>query len=117
MSTTVTREPVPQSGQPVPASPSNGSIKETASIKSQQDQGKVLTQEISLVSPLSRRRTSIGATGSTDPDFEVDWDDENDPMNPRNWPMWYKGLTIGFISWSTWVFDSPPMLSSACVSD
>lgn len=46
----------------------------------------------------SRNAASI----NTNPDFEVDWDDDHDPMNPRNWPIWYKGLTIGFISWSTW---------------
>ena len=46
--------------------------------------------------------TSIGTNGTNNPDYEVDWDDENDPMNPRNWPMWYKGFTIFSISWSTW---------------
>lgn len=50
----------------------------------------------------SRAAASIQTTGTNNPDFEVDWDDDNDPMNPRNWPVWYKGLTIFFISWSTW---------------
>lgn len=35
-----------------------------------------------------------------DPSFEVDFEDE-DPQNPRNWPMWYKGLTIFSISYGT----------------
>jgi len=50
----------------------------------------------------SKNAASIRTTGTNNPDFEVDWDDEDDPMNPRNWPVWYKGLTIFFISWSTW---------------
>lgn len=50
----------------------------------------------------SRNAASIRTTGTNNPDFEVDWDDEDDPTNPRNWPVWYKGLTIFFISWSTW---------------
>lgn len=52
---------------------------------------------------LSRNATSVRTTGTNNPDFEVDWDDENDPTNPKNWPTWYKGLAVGFISWSTWV--------------
>ena len=67
-----------------------------------------LTPRISQVSyrerpPLARKPASIGTTGTTDPNYEVDWDDE-DIMNPRNWPLWYKSLTIGFMSWSTWVY-------------
>lgn len=50
----------------------------------------------------SRNAASTNTTGTNNPDFEVDWDDDRDPMNPRNWPIWYKGMTIGFISWSTW---------------
>ena len=50
----------------------------------------------------SNKAASIGTNGTNNPDFEVDWDDEKDPMNPRNWPMWYKGFTIFSISWSTW---------------
>ena len=55
-------------------------------------------------SPLAREPTfsSVHTSGTNNPGFEVDWDDENDSMNPKNWPLWYKGLTIGFISWSTW---------------
>lgn len=50
----------------------------------------------------SKVAASILTTGTNNPHFEVDWDDDNDPMNPRNWPVWYKGITIFFISWSTW---------------
>jgi hypothetical protein len=46
--------------------------------------------------------TSIATNGSRIPSFEVDFE-ENDPDDPRNWPMWYKGLTMGAVSFSTWV--------------
>ena len=67
---------------------------------------KGFTQQVSVVSPrpaLPRRATSIGSTTISDPAFEIDWEDDDDPQNPRNWPTWYKGLAIGFISWGTWV--------------
>ncbi|KAA6411574.1 MAG: MFS multidrug transporter [Lasallia pustulata] len=101
MSAPTTNEPTPQSAHSLSGSPSNGSVADTASTKEQHDKPeRVLTQQISIA---SCRGTSVGTTGPTDPDFEVDWDDDDDPANPRNWPMWYKGVTIGFISWSTWV--------------
>ena len=50
----------------------------------------------------TRNAASFASTGTHNPGFEIDWDDDNDQMNPRNWPVWYKGLTIGFVSWSTW---------------
>lgn len=50
---------------------------------------------------LTRTGTSIGTTGSRLPDFEVDFV-ENDPENPKNWPLWYRGMIIGFMSFSTW---------------
>lgn len=45
---------------------------------------------------------SIGTTGSRPPDFEIDFEPD-DPQNPRNWPLWYRGLTLGSVSFSTWV--------------
>ena len=68
------------------------------------DPEKALTPQLSQAAnrpPLSRIATSIGTTGTTDPNYEVDWE-EDDSENPRNWPLWYKGIVIGFISWSTW---------------
>jgi Major Facilitator Superfamily len=44
---------------------------------------------------------SIVTTGSRLPSFEVDFE-SNDPEDPKNWPMWYRGLTIGAVSYSTW---------------
>jgi hypothetical protein len=49
----------------------------------------------------TRTATSVGTTGSRLPDFEVDFG-PNDPDNPRNWPLWYRGLTIGTVSYATW---------------
>ncbi len=57
---------------------------------------------IALKPTNSKNAASINTTGTNNPDYEVDWEDDDDPMNPRNWPIWYKGMTIGFISWSTW---------------
>lgn len=39
-------------------------------------------------------------TGSRMPDFEVDWE-EGDKLNPKNWPLWYRSMVIGFLSFST----------------
>jgi hypothetical protein len=33
------------------------------------------------------------------------WEGEDDPMNPRNWPLWRKGVVVGIISAIT--FFSP----------
>lgn len=49
----------------------------------------------------NRTTTSILTSGSRPPDFEIDFD-EDDPENPRNWPLWYRSCVIGIISFSTW---------------
>ncbi|KAJ4405433.1 hypothetical protein N0V82_010319 [Gnomoniopsis sp. IMI 355080] len=59
--------------------------------------------------PVSRMRT--GATGATTtstwsrpPDFEVTFDDDKpDPLNPKDWPTWYRMYVIFVVSYSTWV--------------
>ncbi|MCJ1285099.1 hypothetical protein MMC26_004437 [Xylographa opegraphella] len=84
---------------------SSESFKDAVSFPENNEPEKALTPQISSRSerlPLSRHATSIRTTGTTDPDFEVDWE-QDDPENPRNWPIWYKGVVLGFISWSTWV--------------
>jgi hypothetical protein len=66
----------------------------------------LLTPQISRLShtnSLARKTTSIGTTGTSDPNFEVDWIDENDPENPWNWPLPYKAMCISFLSWNTLV--------------
>jgi len=51
---------------------------------------------------ISLHRTRTSATDATthDPAFEVDFT-EQDKKNPRAWPIWYKGLVIGTISFGT----------------
>ena len=44
---------------------------------------------------------SLATTGSRNPSFEVDFAD-NDPDDPKNWPLWYRGLTIFSVSYATW---------------
>ena len=90
--------------------PSDKSIEQAPSVHDQapdiedleKDPALAIAPTASLRPTFSRNATSINTTGTNNPDFEVDWDDGNDQLNPRNWPVWYKGMTIGFISWSTW---------------
>ena len=65
--------------------------------------GRTLTAQVSRASgpDLVQRVTSIGTTGTMDPQFEVDWDGENDPANPTNWSLKYRGMAISFLSWNT----------------
>ena len=44
---------------------------------------------------------TLATTGSRLPSFEVDFA-VGDPEDPRNWPLWYKGVVIGVVSFSTW---------------
>lgn len=44
--------------------------------------------------------TSFATTGSRIPDFEVDFQPD-DPDDPHNWPLWYRGVIIGVVSFST----------------
>ena len=76
------------------------------SLFSHEDPEKALPPRLSRVfeePSRSREASTVGTEGIHQPDFEVDWDGEDDPMNPLNWPLWYKGLTVGFMSWCTWV--------------
>ncbi|KLJ11950.1 hypothetical protein EMPG_12901 [Blastomyces silverae] len=85
---------------------SAGSSAESVSDKSvevtAEEHDDIITPQITRHSmpPLSRKVTSVGTTGTTDPNFEVDWD-ENDPENPRNWSLRIKGMSTAFLSWST----------------
>lgn len=64
-----------------------------------------LTQRISRLSEpepsLTRRVTSHGTSGTSDPSYEVDWEGDNDPENPKNWSLAYKAMCIAFLSWNT----------------
>ena len=68
----------------------------------EKDPALLIAPTASLRPTFSKNATSVNTTATHDPDFEVDWDDGNDQLNPRNWPVWYKGMSIGFVSWSTW---------------
>jgi hypothetical protein len=83
------------------------SIKTVSSIDTQADNdalGKTLTARASRVSDhmsLSQRVTSIPTNVTADPNFEVDWDGEDDPDNPNNWSFKYKAMGLVFLSWNT----------------
>jgi hypothetical protein len=51
---------------------------------------------------ITKTNTSFATTGSRIPSFEVDFS-ADDPDDPRNWPLWYRGMIIGVVSFSTWV--------------
>lgn len=53
---------------------------------------------------LSRHVTgvSIATNNTMDPGFEIDFADD-DPGDPKNWPLWKRGIIIFFISYSTLV--------------
>lgn len=96
----------PISRSSVTLSQSSDLIDERRSVREDDDPEKALTPQISTMSerlPVSRIGTSLRTTGTTDPNFEVNWE-EDDPQNPKNWPVWYKGVTLGFVSWSTCVY-------------
>ncbi|KAG0158869.1 hypothetical protein PDIDSM_6389 [Penicillium digitatum] len=52
---------------------------------------------------LSERVTTIATNATADPDYEVDWDGDGDPENPKNWNLKYKSMGILFLSWNTLV--------------
>ncbi|RAK73873.1 MFS transporter [Aspergillus fijiensis CBS 313.89] len=82
------------------------SIAETTSSDETADQIEALanintrTSRISIPS-LARKVTSIGTTGTTDPNYEVDWEDEFDRTNPKNWSLGYKAMGMFFLSYNT----------------
>ncbi|KAF8860646.1 MFS general substrate transporter [Acephala macrosclerotiorum] len=49
----------------------------------------------------TRTGASVATTGSRLPSFEVDFAPD-DPEDPKNWPLWYRGMLIGAVSYSTW---------------
>ncbi|KAI9643554.1 hypothetical protein NHQ30_008173 [Ciborinia camelliae] len=49
----------------------------------------------------TRTGTSYATTGSRNPSFEVDFE-ENDPDDPRNWPLWYRFYALFAVSFATW---------------
>ena len=51
-------------------------------------------------SNLTRHITQASVATTTDPNFEIDFRDD-DSDDPRNWPVWYRGGIIFMISYST----------------
>lgn len=92
-----------------PAVSDTHSIAESNSTESTVDNvdmiGRTLTVQASRTSApsLAQRVTSIGTTGTADPEFEVDWEGENDPAHPTNWSLKYRAMAITFLSWNTLV--------------
>lgn len=82
------------------------SIMSVSSVDTQTDRdalGKTLTARASQTShmSMSERVTTIATNATADPDYEVDWDGEDDPENPKNWNLKYKAMGILFLSWNT----------------
>lgn len=50
---------------------------------------------------LARKITSIATNGTSDPNYEVDFEDEADQMNPKNWSLKYKAFGIAVLSYNT----------------
>ncbi|KAF7716288.1 MFS-type transporter [Penicillium ucsense] len=50
---------------------------------------------------LAERVTTIPTNMTSDPNYEVDWEGETDPQNPKNWKLWYKSMSMVFLSWNT----------------
>ncbi|OGE57808.1 hypothetical protein PENARI_c001G02537 [Penicillium arizonense] len=67
--------------------------------------GKTLTARASRTShmSLSERVTTIMTNATADPNYEVDWEGEDDPENPKNWTLGYKAMGIFFLAWNTLV--------------
>lgn len=49
-----------------------------------------------------RTTTSVGSSASRPPDYEISFEDD-DPDNPRNWPLSYHAWIVFAISFTTWV--------------
>lgn len=49
----------------------------------------------------TRTGASLATNGSRPASFEVDFE-VDDPSDPRNWPLWYRGLIIFSVSYATW---------------
>ncbi|KAJ6187069.1 hypothetical protein N7519_001977 [Penicillium mononematosum] len=82
------------------------SIESISTVDTQADRdalGKTLTARASRTShmSLSERVTTIATNATADPDYEVDWDGDDDPENPKNWNLKYKSMGIVFLSWNT----------------
>jgi hypothetical protein len=46
-------------------------------------------------------KASVLTSASRPSSFEVDFT-ADDPEDPHNWPVWYRGMVLGFVSFATW---------------
>lgn len=71
--------------------------------------GKTLTTRASRTSQISLSEgvITIATNAEADPEYEVDWDNDTDPKNPKNWSLKYKAMGILFLSWNTLVVYVP----------
>jgi hypothetical protein len=46
-------------------------------------------------------RTSVMTSASRPSSFEIDFGPD-DPEDPHSWPIWYRALILGFVSFATW---------------
>lgn len=80
---------LPHTSQSVPSYRSHGSFADTVSEHDHpaDDPGKALTPQLSRVpsKPAPSRKVT---TGTSDPHFEIEWEDASEPANPQNWPLW-----------------------------
>ena len=70
------------------------------------DDQSALTPQVShhVQTQLAKTATRLTTASSIgrDPNYEIDWE-ENDPQNPRNWSILYRGFIIFAISFGTLV--------------
>ena len=104
-------EDIPPSERSAPTSTS-GSIKDieanvNGSTESRREElDDVITPHISNTSvgaSIAQKETSARTAATSDPNFEVDYGDGDDQTNPKNWPTWYKAVTLAVVSWCTFV--------------
>jgi hypothetical protein len=81
------------SSNPDPIEPLKRAITQT-DLSPNADLGRVRTNRT------TRTGTSLNITDSRPFELEINFT-ENDPLNPKNWPLWYRGMTIGFMSFAT----------------
>ena len=97
---------IPQHGKEESAATYTQSYAASGSSEDTIDHGDALARIATRASresepSLTRRVTSIGTTGTSDPNYEVDWDDDLDKNNPKNWPFAYKAMGIAILSYNT----------------
>ena len=113
-------EGIPHSEHSTPSSTS-GSIKEIEASSNERPNlhkeayDEILTPRISNASvgaAISKKETSVHTTATSDPNYEVDYAEGDDQTNPKNWPTWYKAITLAVVSWCTFVYvlKHPPYI-------